>query len=306
MKGLELSKKYFLEFGLPMLKARFPEYTDRIAAGLVGHGSECFGFDDDISRDHDFGAGFCLWITREDEREFGFRLFRAYNSLPQEFEGVKIREKSALGGGFKGVHTIEDFYSRYTGTEGAPRDNLAWLRIPSHYLAEATNGEVFCDPLGKFSAIRNEILNGMPDCVLYKKIASKAILMAQAGQYNYPRCLAHGDTAAATLALTRFAEHAAQMIYLLNGRHAPYYKWLLRGAETLPTMGERVADIRRLLTDTAAPKAEIIEGLCSAVIDELVLRGLSHRQGDYLEPYAFTVNERIKDSTLRNMHIIQE
>ena len=63
MQGLELSKRYFEEFGRPMLERDFGEYLDRIAIGLVGHGSECFGYDDEISTDHDFTPGFCLWIT---------------------------------------------------------------------------------------------------------------------------------------------------------------------------------------------------------------------------------------------------
>ena len=77
MKGLEISEKFFYEYGLPMIEKEFSEYKDRIAAGLVGHGSECFGFDDEISTDHDFEPGFSLWITAEDERKFGFKLFRA-------------------------------------------------------------------------------------------------------------------------------------------------------------------------------------------------------------------------------------
>ena len=224
MTGLELSRAFYEEYGRPMLEEKFPEYKGRIAAGLVGHGSECFGFDDEISRDHDFEPGFCLWITDEDERLFGFRLFRAYAGLPAEFHGYRLQKRSVMGGGSKGVHTISAFYFAYTGREGAPESLEDWLYTPSFYLAEATNGEVFSDPLGKFTEIREKILYGMPPDVRLKKIASKAIAMAQTGQYNYARCLAHGESGAAGLALARFAEHCAGMIFLLNRVHAPYYK----------------------------------------------------------------------------------
>lgn len=55
MKGLELSRKYVEEIYLPFLKEEFPELLERMAIGLAGEGSECFGFDDEISMDHDFG-----------------------------------------------------------------------------------------------------------------------------------------------------------------------------------------------------------------------------------------------------------
>ena len=62
MKGLEIAYKFYEEYGREMIHTMFPQYENKIAAGLVGEGSECFGFDDYISRDHDFDPGFCLWI----------------------------------------------------------------------------------------------------------------------------------------------------------------------------------------------------------------------------------------------------
>ena len=51
IRGLELSERFFGEYGLPMLQEQFPQYMDMIAAGVAGEGSDCFGFDDAISRD---------------------------------------------------------------------------------------------------------------------------------------------------------------------------------------------------------------------------------------------------------------
>ena len=41
MKGLELSKRFFEEYGAPMLKNEFPNLAPLVAVGLVGSGSEC-------------------------------------------------------------------------------------------------------------------------------------------------------------------------------------------------------------------------------------------------------------------------
>ena len=46
VKGLELARAYYETYGKPMIEEKFPEYRDRIAAGLVGEGSECLGYDD--------------------------------------------------------------------------------------------------------------------------------------------------------------------------------------------------------------------------------------------------------------------
>ena len=62
MKGLELARKYYEEYGIPMLENEFPETRKYLAVGLVGSGSECLGYDDKISQDHDFEPGFCIFL----------------------------------------------------------------------------------------------------------------------------------------------------------------------------------------------------------------------------------------------------
>jgi hypothetical protein len=307
MQGIELSKAYFEEFGRPMLEREFSDYLDRIAVGLVGHGSECFGFDDEISTDHDFEPGFCIWLTDEDEREFGFRLFRAYSKLPKEFMGIKCRDKSALGSKEKGVFTISEFYKTYTGRNGAPECWQDWLYTPSHYFAEATNGTVFCDPLGEFSRIREEIKNGMPEDVRLKKIASCALHMAQSGQYNYKRCISHGEIGAARLALNEFVKYCAEIVFLLEKRHAPYYKWIfraMRSLQSLPHMADKLETLLTMPHDETLMIELGIEEISSEIIAEFKRQKITEATCNYLESHAYSINDKIENSEIRNLPVI--
>lgn len=68
-----------------------------MACGLVGDGSECFGFDDEISRDHDWGPGFCIWLTPEDYDDIAGDLKQRYEQLPKTFSGFGPRKQSQWG-----------------------------------------------------------------------------------------------------------------------------------------------------------------------------------------------------------------
>ena len=307
MKGLGEARKFYEEAGAEMISRNFGDFENRIAVGLVGHGSECFGFDDQTSRDHDFETGFCIWLTKDDEEKIGFRLMRAYDKLVKSVNGE--RAERVVENGFQGVFVTGDFYRRYTGCDGAPKTWQDWLYTNSAYFAEATNGEVFRDDLGEFTKIRNEILHGMPEDVRAKKIGSCSLKAAQSGQYNYARCLAHGEEGAAMLALFEFVTNAIELAFLLNRKHCPYYKWALRSMDGLDKFAELKQPLEFLLTadnDKAGQsvKKAIVEDISLALANEINAQFDLGVEGGFLEPYAYAIQKRIKNSDIRNLHIV--
>lgn len=310
MQGLELSRRYYEEFGIPMIKEQFPEFEGRIAVGLAGPGSDCFGFDDEISRDHDFGAGFCLWLTDEDNELFGFKLARAYGRLPRIFMDFEKGKTNSYGTARYGVKSVSDFYLPLTGRKGAPETLHDWLYIPEHSLAAATNGEIFRDDLGEFSKIRNEIKAGMPEDIRLKKLAARAAIMAQSGQYNFTRCIAHGENGAAALAAAEFVQSTVSLVYLINGDYAPFYKWALRGMNNLKLFPEFSQKLSDLLTGGFSPeeiksKQETVESICGEVADYLRKSGLSACPSEFLEPHAYEIQNKIKNSEIRSLHVME-
>ena len=307
MPAISEARKLYEEHGRRMIREQFPEYEGRIAVGLAGHGSECFGFDDEVSRDHDLDNGFCLWISDEDYRRIGAALQGEYLRLPLSSPAAS----SASGERYRGAMRISDFYGRYTGSPGAPQSLRQWLYLPSYALAEACNGEVWRDDAGVFTSIREQIRTGMPRDVFLKKLAAAAATMAQSGQYNYGRCLAHGEPGAAALALGEFVRACAEAVFLLNGRHMPYYKWIFRAMDGLEVMGDLRYPLEFLLTgpgeeDDISLKKGIIEDVSGQLIAQLKKRDLTSGNWDYLEPHAYEIMKRIEDPELRGMHVMEE
>lgn len=309
MKGLELAKEYFEAFGREMLQENFQNHMDRIAVGLCGEGSECFGFDDEISKDHDFEPGFCIFITKDDYEKIGFQLERAYSKLPREFCGYERQRLSPVGGNRHGVIVIDDFYKRFLGVADVPENTYDWLQIPPNMLATATNGEIWFDNLGDFSKIRNILLSGYPRDVLLKKLSAHLIMMAQAGQYNYPRICKRRDYGAAQLAVFEFVKHSISVIYLLNNTYEPYYKWVYKGIKNFKILSG-VEESLAWLTENGNDeeksklKSEVIEDISSLIIAELNKMNLTEAKSNNLSEHAYSVTSFIKDVEIRNMHIM--
>jgi hypothetical protein len=310
MNGLELSERFYLECVKPMLIEQFSDVLPQLAIGLFGSGSECFGFDDAVSTDHDFEPGVCILLPDESviDRQTAFRLERAYAKLPKEFLGYKRSNIAPVGGARHGVLRTAEFFFDKVGAPDGVLTVQQWLTVPSHALFETTDGKLFYDGRGEVTAIR-ESLSRYPEDIRKKKLAGHLLLMAQAGQYNYRRCLAHGERGAAQLAITEFVRHTMAAVFLLNNVYEPYYKWsfrAMRALDRLPLLAETMEYL--LTTDNEPELAEtkymMIEDAAADVIDELVTQGLTKAICGDLEKHAYSVNDAISDGEIRNLHVL--
>ena len=310
MNGLELSRAYFEACGRAVLEEQFPSLLPFLAVGLFGSGSECFGYDDELSRDHDFEPGFCIFLPGEDliDRRSEFLLERAYAKLPRSFAGLRRAVLQPVGGPRRGVLRTAEFFGRLVGSPDGDLTTEQWLRLPEQALAEATNGELFFDNRGEVTHIR-EALRYYPEDIRLKRLAGHLLLMAQAGQYNYARCLGHGETAAAQLAAVDFVQSSLSVLFLLNRRYRPFYKWTFRALRSLDRHAELAAPLETLIStgngpDDAREKNALIETVAGTVIAELQRQELTDADGRDLERHAYAVNGRIRDAALRNEHIL--
>lgn len=329
MKGLECSRRYFEAYGsslIARLEKEFPALKGQFAAGLVGAGSECLGFDDALSADHDYGPSFCLWLPDVLWERYGENCQEAYDSLPGEFEGVLKRRITPEGGGRIGVLSIERFFFGLIGRTAAPVTNTDWIWIPESRLSQAANGAVFLDQAGRFSAVYDALRGFYPEDVRKKKIAARAAVMAQSGQYNYGRLSARGEWTGAFLALQEFVKNTCSMVHLLNRRYTPFYKWMHRSLKELAVLPQ----IYGLLDQLTAPfdsrsawqtaaeedflygvinkkdtRAVLIETICQLVIRELEAQRLSDSHDLYLESHALSVMKQIKDPEIAALSLME-
>ncbi len=294
--GMELCMAFYEEYGIPMIRKKFPEYEQMIAVGLVGEGSECFGFDDQVSRDHDFGPGFCMWLTDPVYDEIGEELQKAYEELPATYMGI-TRFTTLKAQKRVGVFRIGDFYESLIGLRDVPTTQNQWLFLDDYRLATAVNGRVFRDDLGEFTRIRRGIKAYYPEDVRIKKIAREAALMAQSGQYNYSRMSGRGEKVTAAIALSEFMKHTMAMVYLLNRTYAPFYKWMHKGMEHLRVLPE-IRDILNALVDFPAGDERIpqtIEIIVALIIAEMKKQGLTSGEDNYLDNHTDKILKSIPE-----------
>lgn len=257
MKGLELSEQYFFDCGLPLLKRRFPDLVDRIAVGLVSCGSEAAGLDDEISRDHNFGPRFILFMNSDDKARFGRQLQETLNQeLPKEYSGASIKR---TGRQFPttaaSVTTPEESCRFNTGFTAPPDEDKDWLAIPEHRLFEFTAGKIFYEPTPLISPLR-EGFAYFPDRVWMKRLSFTWFQMSHCA--NISRTVARENRVTSHAYLCWALECCMRLAFLLNRQYAPFRKWLYHAFKSLPRLPEGVSGkMEGLLCCTDLKKIEV-------------------------------------------------
>lgn len=316
IKGMDLCEAFYQQCGKLMLEREFLDILPYMAIGLVGMGSDCLGYDDEISHDHDFGPGFCIWLPHDIYVQYGKKLQTAYDQLPDEFMGIR-RLTSLHGQGRVGVFEIESFFEQFL--KEIPETLEDWLYADENALLACSNGRIFDDFYGRVTQIRNH-LKYYPEDIRIKKIARAIAKMAQSGQYNYARCMQRQDEVASSLALNEFIDQTLSVIYLLNKRYKPYYKWSYHGLKDCTCLTSLALLLNQLVQLPSQlskwqhfhgglnwddQKVVLIEKICQMIISELHEQGLSTCQDDFLDNHTQEVMSHIQDKKIRFKHVME-
>ncbi len=253
---IQKNRRFYDEQVASMIYERFPEYESRIAVGIAGEGSDCFGYDDEISRDHDFGTGVCLWLTDGDMERIGEELARAYDELVESkdrsFYTERLKER-------RGVMTIHDYFSNILridcDTDNCIMTEEQWLNLDHSCLATAVNGEIFRDDPALFTRFRRLLKAYYPERVWRLRIAEKMHEYSAALQVNYQRCMTRGDIVAAETCRITGMNAAMELYFLIHTTYMPYYKWAYRALTELDKDGAFSARIDELARTHANEEA---------------------------------------------------
>lgn len=309
MKALDVAKKYYEDYGKAIFENDFPELKEHVAIGLIGEGSECLGFDDDISKDHDTGLGFTIFTDDTIDEKAEFKLMRAYNNLPKEYVGYKRDLVSPVGGNRKGVVKLSGFIKKTIGTSDEHVSIEQYLTLPQYAMLNVTNGEVWHDGFMVLTRLRENIKAMPKDCFL-KRLVGHILLMNQSGQYNFDRALKRSEYGAAALAINEFVNAAFEVMFLLSGQFMPFYKWKFKMLKSFNNKFSVLADdLYTLMTtqnegEAGKKKQEIIEKIITVIVEELQNRGITKASCHDLEQHAISINDFIKDVNIRNLNIM--
>jgi hypothetical protein len=235
VQGLELSRRFYFEAVRPILDRSFPRLEH--AAALIGWGSEVLGFDDETSKDHQWGPRLQLFVREPESAQAIGRSLAA--ELPTEFAGFPtnfghlddpetVTMKPVEAGPVE--HLVEtpvlrDYLIGRIGFDPLQGITAAdWLITPTQRLLEVTAGKVYFDSIGELTRVR-ELLAWYPHDVWLLVMAGHWRRIAQF-EHLHGRAGLTGDELGSHLLGAALVGDLMRLGLLQRRRYPPYPKWI--------------------------------------------------------------------------------
>ena len=277
VKALDLGRAFFQEVVRPAMKKVCPQLLDQAACGRFGLGSECLGFDDAISRAHQWGPGVDIMLPEKIFQQGAHELFtRVSHEFPKDFRGYKLGAGHVGGAGLS-PEGIESFLMRSVGRTTAPQTDKDWLDIPEEDIVNVINGEVWHDGLGEFTSIRRAFEAYYPDLVWKRRIAHWCRYCSGMGLYAMHRAILRNNFHYAFTTLGRTIKLTTELTFLLNRTYFAYDKWLYPLFQKLPRLAPEMDPLMSEAIQLETPwrrRIELFEDMHDLLDADMVAQGL--------------------------------
>jgi hypothetical protein len=281
MKGLEVAESFFREWGLPYLTREHPGIVARMAAGRI-FGSDVLGADDEISRDHNWGPQFFLFLSEGDFAEHGARLEQELNAAaPNPWRGFRLagaEDQSVC------VVSIPQWLRSRFGLSQVPSNLAAWTGLDESDLYFLKHGAIWMDGTGEFTTWR-AALSCYPEPIRLTRLAEECFRVWHHGEYNFVQRMARRqDPLSIALCLGQFVDGVMRMTLLLNSDYSPYWKWLAYEFRKQQMATELAPLMEVLLASGDVPQQiALVNEICARIRERLLKRGVITGAGD--KPY---------------------
>jgi hypothetical protein len=214
VKGWELSKRFFEECLLPLVRKFDASIEAEMAAGL----------DDDLSREHHWGPRCNFLLSDHLESRCAELEVFLQQQAPAEFLGYRTYHNKHNRCGIT-VETVGQFFEDIVGWAQAPTRLADWLMLTEADLFHVTRGQIFVDGPGELTRRRQDFAYFL-EPVWRKKIADWLVFLTGHDVYNINRARLREDWPTATIYLGVAVKRILELGHLLNRTYAPYNKWL--------------------------------------------------------------------------------
>jgi len=247
MNGIKLSESFFNEIVYPYLNNNYIFLLKYISVALLGEGSEVLGYDDNISKDHNYSARLILFIEDSKYTKFGNELEQnIIKNCPDSFMDIEILKK----GYCKSISVVplKSFFLDYLNIKNNSIKKTDWIKLDEQKLVEITAGKIFFDSGNQLKKIR-EFYSFYPDEIKWFLVYQGFQRLSESD--GIIRAVKRKDHISSNLYIGSFIYFAIKIFHTINDEYCPYTKWM---GENLKKIGSDNygLELNKLITELSS------------------------------------------------------